>query len=44
MAAVNVADVSADDNAVAVVMVNPCPQSLPTFVGDGVKQCHKQEV
>ena len=42
--AVNVADVSADDNAVAVATVNPHPQSLPTFVGDGVKQCHKQEV
>jgi hypothetical protein len=41
--AVNVADVSADDKAVAVVMVNPHPQSLSTFVGGGVEHCHKRE-
>jgi len=35
VAAVNVADVNADDNAAAVATVNPRPQSLPVFVGSG---------
>ena len=33
VAAVNVADVNEDDNAAAIATVNPCPQSLPVFVG-----------
>ena len=35
VAAVNVADVSTDDNGTAVAAVNSHPQSLPVFVGGG---------
>ena len=36
VAAVNAVDENADENATAVAMVRPRPQSLPAFVGGGI--------